>query len=143
MQLLYLPIIVRRDGLEYSRLQSASRRVTLRLDPLYIFAFCTYLPLADSSGALAQHGCTSYRHPRTVQILDPLSQFFKGTFAFIWWKPWESNPPHAGCKPVSPSLGTWAPNYKEQKNALGLICQIKHLFSRLASALLFFVLCFQ
>lgn len=50
--------------------------------------------------------------------------------AKLWWRQWESNPPHGDCKSSSPSLGTFAPIIKRQQVILTfIITQLNDLYS--------------
>lgn len=50
--------------------------------------------------------------------------------AKLWWRQWESNPPHGDCKSSSPSLGTFAPIIKRQQVIITfIITQLNDLYS--------------
>ena len=89
------------------------RRVFLPIPNEYPVSWIVSAPLSFE-GLLKTHW-VSLTHCSPTGILTPIIPL-EGVCpiqlndrAKLWWRQWESNPPHGDCKSSSPSLGTFAP----------------------------------
>ena len=110
------------------------RRVFLPIPNEYPVSWMVSAPLSFE-GLLKTHW-VSLTHCSPTGILTPIIPL-EGVCpiqlndrAKLWWRQWESNPPHGDCKSSSPILGTFAPIIKRQQVILTfIITQLNDLYS--------------